>query len=228
MAGDFKVSFIKTLFNETLKGKSLGRTLLNLRLSRVELEGRGLDLGAKSDKSSYYQFISIAENTKITFTDINPQSENVIKVDLEHTIPVPDNSQDFLLLMNVLEHLFDYKTCLRECARILKPKGRLIGCVPFLHRVHPDPDDNFRFTNSSLGRILREAGFGKTLIEPLGFGPVTAGVSQYYQIFKIKSLIFLIFVFAIGMDRLLNKFFKNHPAVSLNNFPLVYFFIAEK
>jgi hypothetical protein len=84
---------LKELFIEILKGKSLGRTLLNLRLRTVTLEGQGLDLGSKSGPSSYCRFFSIAKDTKIIFTDLRPQSEKVLPVDLEKNITVADNSQ---------------------------------------------------------------------------------------------------------------------------------------
>lgn len=187
-----------------------------------------MDLGAKNGKFSYYRFLSVSENTKITYTDLSPQSESVLQVDLEKTIPVPDSSQEFLLMMNVLEHLFNYRTCIAECYRILKQQGKLIGVVPFLVRVHPDPDDHFRFTKSTLERIFYDAGFKKVTVEPLGYGPLTAGVSQFAPILKMKILAFMVSALAIGLDRLLNKIFATHPGVMAANFPLAYFFLAVK
>jgi len=220
---------IGILYKEVLKGKSLGRILVNLRLKTLTLEGEGIDLSAKTGTSSYYRFINTNKNTKIIYTDLYPsKSTKVLKVDLEDSIPVSNNSQDFLLLMNVLEHIFDYKTCITECYRVLKPQGRLIGCVPFLHKIHPDPDDYWRYTKSTLERIFGEAGFKEILVEPLGFGPLTAGVTHWVRILKLKRLIFLCYLLAINFDRILNAIFKGHPAVSANNFPLVYFFIAKK
>ena len=45
------------LFSEMMKGKSLLRTLTNKWLSNLTIEGNGIDLGAKNEKSSYYRFI---------------------------------------------------------------------------------------------------------------------------------------------------------------------------
>ncbi len=41
---------------ELLRGKTISRILQNLEFSKILLTGNGIDLGAKSKKSSYYRF----------------------------------------------------------------------------------------------------------------------------------------------------------------------------
>ena len=65
------VSIIK-LIKELLKGKSLIRTLLNLTLEKIELNGCILDLGSKTGKSSYYKFLRKGKISKIIFADKYP------------------------------------------------------------------------------------------------------------------------------------------------------------
>ncbi len=43
----------------------------------------------------------------------------------------PDARFDHLLSFEVLEHIPDYKAALHECARVLKPGGKLLCSVPF-------------------------------------------------------------------------------------------------
>jgi hypothetical protein len=42
-----------------------------------------------------------------------------------------DGRFDYLLTFEVLEHVPDYRTALRECARVLKPGGTMLVSVPF-------------------------------------------------------------------------------------------------
>lgn len=219
---------LTTIFKETLKGKSLERTLQNLALSSVTLSGCGIDLGCCSNKSSYYRFLKQEKGTSILFTDLYPASQGVLKVDLEKPFPVPAESQDFLLLNNVLEHLYHYQTCVEQCFRVLKKGGRLIGVVPFLHRIHPDPDDHFRYTDSTLKRLFTEAGFSSVKVQALGFGPFSTSAAQFAMLFRVKFLIALIYLFTIGIDRLLNKIFRKNQALQAHNYPLNYFFVCQK
>jgi SAM-dependent methyltransferase len=43
----------------------------------------------------------------------------------------PDASFDFIVSLEVLEHVPDYKAALRECARVLSPSGTLLLTAPF-------------------------------------------------------------------------------------------------
>jgi len=218
----------KLLFFEMLKGKSLLRTLTNQWVSKISISGNGIDLGARNNKSSYFRFINKDENCHILYCDLDPQTSDVIKVNLEEKIPIESETKDFLLLMHVLEHLFDYQNCIDECYRILKPSKPLIGCVPFLYQIHMDPDDNFRYTASGLSKIFEKAGYSKVEVFPLGFGPFSAGASQYAGVFKIKVFVFSIVYVSVLMDRILNKFIPNHHRLKPANFPLAYGFIATK
>ncbi len=222
------MSELKSIVVETLHGKTLGRTLQNLALSEVVLEGCGVDLGSKSNDASYYRFLQITDGVRILFSDLHPQSPDVVRVDLEKEIPLPDGSQDFLLLTNVLEHLYDYRTCLAETYRVLKPGGRLIGAVPYLHKIHPDPDDFFRYSESSLRRMFREAGYETLRIEPLGYGPFTAGIEQFAPVFKLKTIILGFYVLGMLLDGALNRLLPRSALVRSSQFPLNYFFICEK
>lgn len=218
----------KLLLTEMLKGKSLLRTLTNDWVSNLRIEGQGIDLGARNSKSSYFRFIQKSPDCKVLFTDLDPQEDKVIQIDLEKKLTLPENSQDFLLLMHVLEHLFDYQNCINESYRILKPGKQLIGCVPFLYQVHADPEDHFRYTQTSLQKILQKAGFQKVEIVSLGYGPFSTGVSQYAGVFKFKIIVFFITWCSILLDKFFQKIFPNNNRIKAENFPLAYGFIANK
>ena len=216
------------LLQELRQGKSLGRTLMNLALQNITVSGQGIDLGAKSGDASYYRFLKVAPGTRIIFTDLYPTDPSVLRVDLERTLPIAGDSQDFLLLLNVLEHLFDFSTCLRECHRILRPGGRLIGAVPFLVAVHRDPDDHWRYTDSTLNRLLAAAGFHHNQITPLATGPLGASYTQLEQLLRPAPLRLFMATAAVSLDSWLARRFPGRRLTTPATFPLGYLFIATK
>ncbi|MBM3940888.1 MAG: methyltransferase domain-containing protein [SAR202 cluster bacterium] len=217
--------FWRTLWREVgLRDKTLGRTFTNIWASQVTLAGHGVDLGAKDARSSHFRFFQQLD-AHIAFTDLLPQDSNVVRLDLEQPFPLDDRSQDFLLLMHVLEHVYADEKCLAECHRVLKPGGRLIGAVPFLHHVHPDPDDYFRFTASGLGRRLVDAGFQQPVVDPLGFGPMTAASHLAQGLLPLGALRFIAAAGAITVDRLVRRLGQGKQ---MGAYPLAYGFVATK
>ena len=73
--------------------------------------------------------------------------------------PIDDGLADAVLSTETLEHVFEPRTFLAEAARVLRPAGKLILTVPFAARWHYVPHDYWRFTPSSLARLLEESGF---------------------------------------------------------------------
>jgi len=219
---------LKQLWRHALERETLGRTLVDLKCREFSLEGKGIDLGAKNPNASYQAFFQKSVDTDIIFTDLYSNAPSVLKIDLEKAIPIDDASKDFALLFNVLEHLYEYKTCVREISRILRPGGKIYGCVPFLHKVHPDPQDYYRYTDTALQRIFSVNGFSQVDIIPLGFGPFSAGFSMFDRLPRIGVLIFLLRLLAISLDKTCNAITKGHRAVRPENFPLSYFFVGTK
>lgn len=75
------------------------------------------------------------------------------------TWPVADQSIDFVLCTETMEHVPDPRKLLAEAARCLKPGGWIMLTTPFSARWHYIPHDYWRYTPSSLTLLLREAGF---------------------------------------------------------------------
>jgi len=68
-----------------------------------------------------------------------------------------DQACDTVVLDNILEHVENPATALTECARVLRPGGRLIAMVPFLVPVHAAPDDFSRWTPKGFEILLRRS-----------------------------------------------------------------------
>ena len=74
-------------------------------------------------------------------------------------VPVPDESYDLVLSTQVLEHVRDVPTYLRECRRMLQPGGRLIVTTHGTFPDHACPHDYQRWTVDGLALAAGNAGF---------------------------------------------------------------------
>lgn len=139
--------------------QSILRRYQNKYLSGLRLQGKVLDLGAKSSENSYHSVISKDKILSVEYCDYFCEGEGIHKVDLEGPLPFASNSYHELLLINVVEHIYNFQDLILECSRIAAPSGRLHLLVPFLWKVHPDPNDYHRYTAQSLEEALSRAGW---------------------------------------------------------------------
>lgn len=82
--------------------------------------------------------------------------------------PWRDEVFDSVLCTQVLEHVPEPETALREFYRCLKPEGVLILSVPHLAYLHNEPHDYFRFTHYALRFLLERIGFTNVEVYPAG------------------------------------------------------------
>jgi len=114
------------------------------------------------------------------FSDLTKEYKNLINVDfypydvvdvlcdINKIMPFKNESIDIIILSNVVEHIPDSLLLFSECFRILKPKGRIIGTIPFLMRIHQPPYDFNRYTNYQLINLLNLSGFVDVQVKCLG------------------------------------------------------------
>lgn len=86
--------------------------------------------------------------------------------------PAGARGADLVLCTEVLEHVLDPRSFLREALATLLPGGQLVLTVPFAARWHFIPYDYWRFTPSSLEHLLGEAGFVDVVVWARG-NPLT-------------------------------------------------------
>jgi len=73
--------------------------------------------------------------------------------------PFDDASFDAVLCNQVLEHVFTPDAFLKEIARVLRPRGRLLLTVPFVWDEHEQPYDYARYSSFGLSALLERSGF---------------------------------------------------------------------
>jgi len=84
------------------------------------------------------------------------------------TIPLPDNSQDWVIVTEFLEHYFDTQHILNEINRVLKPGGSIFFTFPCVFMLHEVPYDYHRFTPFAIEKHLTESAFNDIKIYSLG------------------------------------------------------------
>jgi SAM-dependent methyltransferase len=77
-------------------------------------------------------------------------------VDIQNLSNYKENSWDFIVLDEVLEHVANPWLAISELYRLLKSGGYLITSSPFLVPIHKCPADYWRFTEDGL-RVLLSA-----------------------------------------------------------------------
>lgn len=103
-----------------------------------------LDCGA-GRRSVYYPNVVNFEIASYETTDVRGVGE---------VLPFVDQSFDAVISIAVLEHVKDPFLCAKEIARVLKPGGDLICCVPFLQPLHGYPHHYYNMTHQGLANLF--------------------------------------------------------------------------
>lgn len=140
-------------------------------LRSIRLDGSILDLGG--DSKGTYRTLIQGNHTWHT-VNLDPKTNPDLLHDLEVPLPLPSSIFDHAVLMNVLEHVYNYDTLIQETVRVVKAGGQIVIVVPFLFPVHPSPNDFHRFTSSALKKRCAEVGIQVIEIIPLGTGVLSA------------------------------------------------------
>ncbi len=97
--------------------------------------------------------------------EVYPYPEVDVVCDLTQTNPFRANCFDAILLLNVLEHVYDTHALLGTLASLLKPGGCLIMAIPFMVKIHQAPVDYVRYTHFALQRLGEQHGLQVDLLE---------------------------------------------------------------
>ncbi len=208
-----------------MTARSPWRTRLYDVLATMTLGGKVLDLGG-SRKSAYVK--NFKGDFEYTVANLEGEDTRDIVLNLEEPFSMLETGlYDYVLGMNVLEHIYNYQNVVAETQRILKPGGTAIFAVPFLIQVHPSPNDHWRYTKQTLERLFGDAGFSRVTVESVGSGAFGAAAQLLFGIIKIPLLRYLVRIFAETLDSFIAKFSfgKNY---SKEFYPLGYIITVTK
>ena len=209
-----------------LKKNTLLRVLQIYECFSIRLYGTSIEFGAIDNKDkTFSNFVKGKSNFHYT-NKITNKKLNIFYSDLTKKLKIPSKKYNNILILNVLEHLPEYKLAFSEVYRILKKRGLLIGSVPFIYQIHSAPNDYFRFTDELLKFIIRKNKFKNIKVKALGFGPFIASYSLIYPYLKYLPFLSQVFLLlAYILDSLIQIFVRTDLK---EIFPLGYFFIAKK
>ena len=219
-------SFIKNsllIHSMIFKNYSILRIMQVLEIRKLSLHGTIIDVGSKKSVSNVTNYLQ--GKNEIIYGDKYSNDPKDLKIDLEKEEKLDDRSFKNVLLFNVLEHVYNYKNCLKNCYSILGKDGFFYGSTPFFFRIHGSPNDYFRYTEQSLIKALDEAGFKNIQVRILNGGIFICFFNSISMVTKRIPLLnnFLLIICQI-LDALIVPFSKNMK----NIFPLGYFFQGNK
>lgn len=108
--------------------------------------GLVLDCGA-GKRPVYFDNVVNFEIVDYESTDVRGVGE---------VLPFKDATFDAVISIAVLEHVKDPFACAKEIARVLKPGGQLMCCVPFLQPLHGYPHHYYNMTHMGLQNLFSD------------------------------------------------------------------------
>lgn len=208
--------------------KSLNRSFQEIFAKKYKINGTIVEFGAyKGSSKNFINFMNKSKNSKIIFCDKSTKSTKLSQnEDLEKKISIRKNFCDNIILFNVLEHIYDSENALKEIHRCLKKGGKLIGSVPFIHRIHHAPEDFNRYTPQYLNKILKKNKYKDIKIFCHGFGPVTASYAMVFDLIKHIPFLRVIILFISLVIDLFLSIFSNSKLDQI--YPISISFEAKK
>jgi 2-polyprenyl-3-methyl-5-hydroxy-6-metoxy-1,4-benzoquinol methylase len=199
--------------------KNISNKLDDLRLNFENINI--LDIGAGE-----VPFENFYKGLNVITCDIQQNSNGTIDHIIETSGRLPFLNEEFeaIFLFDVLEHIKNDHEFIKECFRILKPKGLIVANVPFMYRFHEEPHDYRRYTPSGIKYLLEEVGnFVIHQIEPIGS---TLFIMEHIiaeKNFKTHGWRKFLHGLILRLLRILKK-----PNEISDNSPFSYFFTARK
>lgn len=140
---------------------------------------------------NYYHLTNKGKDVRIM--DIAPQShlKNLILGDITRKTVFKDKEFDAVILGEVLEHLFDDVSALKEIRRILKDDGLFILTIPFFNDI---PEYHVRiYSPKTIQRLLEHCGFAIIrYIERGGLITYTKWLKKLRSLLKLSCKIVLL------------------------------------
>jgi SAM-dependent methyltransferase len=103
-------------------------------------------------------------------------------------LPFKDGVFDAVVCSELLEHVPDPISVLREILRVLRQAGTVLLCVPFMNRIHGDPNDYGRYTDYYWLENLKKIGFDTVQVEQQGgFWSVFVEMARYLLYLRTRA-----------------------------------------
>jgi SAM-dependent methyltransferase len=118
--------------------------------------------------------------------DLDGGSDLDFEYGLDAKLPAELSNYDCVLSTQVLEHVEDPETYLRECYRVLRPEGHLILTTNGLFEDHACPYDYWRWTAYGLKRLVESVGLRVKAAKKLTTGPRCAVFVAERELWRLR------------------------------------------
>jgi SAM-dependent methyltransferase len=159
----------------------------NIRKQCNFLTGDLLDFGC--GRKPYEDLFTVKSYTGVDLEKTG-HDHHLSRVDVYYdgkNLPFGDNHFDSLFCSEVLEHVFEPDSILREICRVLKKGAPALITTPFCWNEHEVPFDYARYSSFGMKHLLEKNGFRiKTIVKSGHFSRVyfQLGALYFYEIFK--------------------------------------------
>ncbi len=126
MVIDFLRKIPFDLGQREMRGKTMGK-LIALDLVHDGKGKRALDVGCREGTQTRWLE---QKGYEVTSIDIEKAFDRCLVVDVNKPLPFPHASFDLIWCSEVIEHLSDPASTIREFRRILRPRGEMIVTTP--------------------------------------------------------------------------------------------------
>lgn len=117
---------------------------------RLGQAGSVLNIGAGGEIAD-----ALARNgIRASAVDIDPARRPDLLADIETLESIGDGTVDAIFCLEVLEHVARPEAAAATLRRVLRPGGLLVGSTPFLHGIHDQPHDYYRYTSHGLRHLF--------------------------------------------------------------------------
>jgi len=186
-----------------------------LGLELTKASGRVLDVGCGA-MPYRSQILAVADS--YDGLDIEKRHEDVrYLASATDMSVVPDDSYDTVLCSEVLEHVSDPDRALSEIARVLRGNGHAIISVPFLARLHEEPEDYQRLTEHGLRVLCDRAGLKVDELQVTGsLGSFLGHLGATWHVPVVKWIFYALNLVLVvgpsrGFDRLMGPLRRKLP-----------------
>ncbi|WP_439883487.1 glycosyltransferase [Pontibacter sp. MBLB2868] len=150
-----------------------------LKKEAESIQGRALEIG-DNEYTLAFGGKSVKQSDVLHVHENNPKATFI--GDISNAPHIPDNLFDCIILTQTLHLIYDFKSALRTCHRILKPGGVLLLTVPGITPIdHGEWKETWywSFTDKAMNRIMAET-FPGAKAEVTTFGNVFAASAFLY------------------------------------------------
>jgi len=143
------------------------RYYIDNMLHTTHFYGHVIDIGGKkiNKRGIFRPPVKKIDSWKYVNIDKTTRPDYLVRAD---NIPVENETFDFALMAEILEHLENPEKVLLEINRILKKQAYLIITMPFLCSIHGDPNDYQRWLPQKFEIELDKSGFAIKQMDAMG------------------------------------------------------------